>query len=231
MAGEIKLGHRTGVVCYVVVQNASGQYWRTDSSAFETFNASNWTLYAITLTETGVTGSFLGNFPAAAAGIYRIEARQRVGGSPAVGDTILADQRINWSGTAEVVEASAAAIADQVWDETLSQHVTAGSTGAALNTAGTPASPTLCRVSGVAYLNGTPVQGRTVRATLLSPPQTTGSTVLEVSTVTTRSGSDGAWYLDLVQSKSYRIQIPEAGLDRNISVPAVGSATLVSLLT
>lgn len=56
--------------------------------------------------------------------------------------------------TAAASGASAASIADAVWDEAISGHLTAGTTGAALNTAGNAADPLLNLVPG-AYGVGT----------------------------------------------------------------------------
>lgn len=101
MAGEIQLPLGTsGVNIYAVVRNASGQVWNTVGAAFENYNAANWTDYDIALTEQGVSGYYVGNFPAAVAGVYAIEARQRAGGSPAVSDSIVGGANLDWSGTA-----------------------------------------------------------------------------------------------------------------------------------
>ena len=79
---------------------------------------------------------------------------------------------------------SASAIADQVWDETLSEHAGAGSTGAALAGAGAAGDPLLNEVPGN-YASGTAghALGRVGAApiTVVSPvdPETAGATVYQ----------------------------------------------------
>jgi hypothetical protein len=104
MSNEIHVPGSTGLTLYCLVRNAAGQVWRPASSAFEAYNASNYANYATTaaLTEQGATGYYLGSFPAAPAGLYRVDVRRQTGGSPAVADPAYASGELRWSGTAEV---------------------------------------------------------------------------------------------------------------------------------
>lgn len=101
MAKEISTVSTTGRVLYAVILNGAGQFWYTVGSAFEAYNASHWASYAIALTEQGASGIYLGDFPAAAFGEYRVAIFVRVGGASAVGDTALATGTLRWTGAAE----------------------------------------------------------------------------------------------------------------------------------
>jgi hypothetical protein len=102
MSGEIQIDHPTGANLYARVRDATGLAWNTATPGFEAFNATHWTNYAIALTERGSSGEYVGNFPAAAAGVYTVTVYLRAGGSPAVGDRSVGTGKIEWSGTAEV---------------------------------------------------------------------------------------------------------------------------------
>lgn len=49
----------------MLMDPATLKFWNTNTSAFETFNAAHWTVYAIAMTEIGSTGIFQATFPAA----------------------------------------------------------------------------------------------------------------------------------------------------------------------
>lgn len=105
MSNEIDLFlQQSGWTVYVVLKNKSGQFWNTSSLAFETFNASNWTDYDISLTEQGSSGIYLGNFPSdiSSAGTYNYYAYRQLGGSPAQSDARCGSGTIDWTGTAAV---------------------------------------------------------------------------------------------------------------------------------
>lgn len=99
MAGELQLAHGvSGRTLYAVVRNTAGQVW--NGTSFEAYNASNWATYDIALTEQSTSGYYVGNFPAVAAGVYPVEVRHQSGGGPAVGDTVVGDGAIDWTGSA-----------------------------------------------------------------------------------------------------------------------------------
>lgn len=102
MAAKIILPHLTAATVYVVIfRTSDGQWWNTDSSAFENFTLANWADYAIALTEldTGV-GVYSANFPSLVAGSYSGYGYEQAGGSPAVSDTRIALSAWDWSGSA-----------------------------------------------------------------------------------------------------------------------------------
>jgi len=104
MAGEIQLPYGTsGATLYAVVRNSAGQLW--NGSAFEAYTAANWTTYAVTMTEQGASGFYVGNFPVTVKGVYNVEARQRAGGSPAVTDPPVGGGSVQWNGSALVIDA------------------------------------------------------------------------------------------------------------------------------
>lgn len=101
MANEIQVPYGvTGATLYAVVGNSVAQIWRTTLSTFVTFNGAEWTDYDIPLTEQGTSGVYVGDFPAASAGVYGIVARVRAGGSPAQSDLIAGAGAVEWDGTA-----------------------------------------------------------------------------------------------------------------------------------
>jgi len=96
---------------YAVILNSAGQAWNTSTGLFETFNSSNWTSYAVSLTEQISAGVYIGNFPAAITipGTYNILLRQRGGSTPAITDSSIGSARINWSGSAEIPQTAGSA--------------------------------------------------------------------------------------------------------------------------
>lgn len=105
MAGEIQSPYGvTGKNVYSLIRNSVGQIW--NGSSFVTYNSSNFTDYDVPLTENGSSGTYIGDMPAgiSSAGIYTIEARERIGGSPAQSDPVIAAGNIEWSGTAAVFQ-------------------------------------------------------------------------------------------------------------------------------
>ena len=102
MANELQLAHgATGRTIYAVVRNhTSGFLWSTVGPAFEVFTSGNWANYAISLVEQGVTGYYVGNMPSAIpAGVYGVEAREQLGGSPTQLDARVAAGDVHWTGT------------------------------------------------------------------------------------------------------------------------------------
>ena len=90
----------TGLVVYAVIRNASDQVW--NGTAFVTYNAANWTTYAVTLTEQGATGHYSAAFPAgiSTAGLYAFVSYVRSGGSAATTDAKVFEGTIDTRTTA-----------------------------------------------------------------------------------------------------------------------------------
>lgn len=80
--------YTTGANLYAIIHNpANGQYWNNNSLAFEAFNGSHWSNYAIPLTEQSNTGYYTATYPVQIVGVLTSEvAYTRSGGSPALGD-------------------------------------------------------------------------------------------------------------------------------------------------
>ncbi|MGP1666379.1 MAG: hypothetical protein ACTS5I_10830 [Rhodanobacter sp.] len=101
----------------------------------------------IACAEIGVTGKYSGDFTATpnVAGVYQVAF---FNGAETVSS---GGGQINWDGAAEILPtgdsfarigalgAGLTAITDQVWDEAISGHAVAGSTGATLSSAAVPA--------------------------------------------------------------------------------------------
>lgn len=100
MAGEIQgKGPGAGRTCYFLARNhTSGFVW--DGSSFVAYASGQTPSYDIALTEQGLSNYYLGNFPAAIPpGVYAIEAREQVGGTPAESDPTFGQETFHWNGS------------------------------------------------------------------------------------------------------------------------------------
>jgi len=102
MANELVTIYDSGDNIYAIVIY-NGQFWNTSSVAFENWNASNFSNYAITLTEKGSSGIYIGDFPTAITTFSRMNviAYRRAGGSPSTTDTKVSKGSIDWAGSFE----------------------------------------------------------------------------------------------------------------------------------
>lgn len=76
-----------GANLYVVIHAPDGTVWNNNTLAFEAYNPSNWSNYAIALTEQAGSGYYRGTYPVAIAGVLTTEVLyERVGGAPALSD-------------------------------------------------------------------------------------------------------------------------------------------------
>lgn len=162
MANELVINHPTGSTLYALLFDGTGQIY--NGATFGAPGSASWTDYDIAMTEAETaTGIYRASMPAVAAGTYGWVVRKQAGASPAVADIAIGSGTIRWTGTAEeavpaavnvtysagvaltgrlaevtdlpAAAPTAAAVADAVWDEEISGHLTAGTTGAKLNTA------------------------------------------------------------------------------------------------
>lgn len=104
MASEVQLRFQTGRTLYYTLHNqTSGYVWSMSGGAggaMEAFTSGNWSNYGLSLTEQGVSAFYAGNLPSAlGAGVYSIDARERLGGTAAQTDPGVATGDINWNGT------------------------------------------------------------------------------------------------------------------------------------
>lgn len=103
MANEIQgRGPGAGRTCYFQVRNStSGFIW--NGTSFESYLSGTVGNYDTAMVEQGLANYYVGNFPASIpAGIYAVEAKQQVGGSPAEGDPTWGTQDFNWNGSIAV---------------------------------------------------------------------------------------------------------------------------------
>lgn len=99
MANELSLPLGiTGQNIYFLVRNSVNQIW--NGAGFENYTAGNYASYPITATEQGATGFYVGSMPSLSTGVYNIEARQRVGGSPAQSDLFMGSETMQWGNSA-----------------------------------------------------------------------------------------------------------------------------------
>lgn len=100
MANELKTTAPSGLNLYAQLENAAtAQVW--NGSAFQTYNQSNWSSYAIPLTERAGTGKYYADMPVVAAARYVVTTFLRDGASPAWGDSLNDSTIFDWTGAAE----------------------------------------------------------------------------------------------------------------------------------
>lgn len=88
MSGELKIVSSPSLTVYGHILNTAAQIW--NGSTFETYSASNYLNYGISLTEQGGSGVYVGNFPIliTTADRYEVVYYIRNGGAQAEGDPI-----------------------------------------------------------------------------------------------------------------------------------------------
>jgi len=99
----------TGADYYARFVDATGQYWRGDTSAWEAYSAVNIALYGADAgsgtpynqaTEVGGTGDFTIDIPSAfAAGSYKCLVYEQSGANPVEGDSYVGGGGFEWDGT------------------------------------------------------------------------------------------------------------------------------------
>ncbi len=111
MAGELLIDVSVAGLNVYTLLTLGNQRYNTLSTSFETHVDGNWTDYDIVMTELGGSGSYAGDMPAVAAGVYGIAVRQRIGGSPAMGDPHLGAENAEWNGTTIIIPEDAGGVA------------------------------------------------------------------------------------------------------------------------
>lgn len=127
MADKVIVPHTdSGRTLYVQIRDLSGFVY--NGSAFEAYNAANWTTYDIAMTEQGASTIYTMTFPSISAGQYSVIAFEQAGGAPAQGDFVVASADVTWDGSqlldlmdvqdhgdSNWTGATAAAVATAVW--------------------------------------------------------------------------------------------------------------------
>lgn len=98
MSNELRIGSVSGLTVYAGILNESSRIW--NGSAFEAYSSVNYTNYPVTIAEQGISGIYLGDFPAAIVdeGHYEVFYFIQDGGAPAEGDRILGTSTVDWDG-------------------------------------------------------------------------------------------------------------------------------------
>lgn len=87
MPTPIETIYLTGATLYAVIHNPSGTVWNNNTLTFETYNAGNWSNYAVPLTEQAGSGYYRGTYPAGISGVLTSEVfYEQKGGAPALSD-------------------------------------------------------------------------------------------------------------------------------------------------
>lgn len=114
MSTNIQAFGTHGLTLYAQVRrNTDSEIWNTSGTpAFEAYATAHIANYVVALTEEGTaSGSYVGTFPTAiVAGEYAVVVRQKVGGSVAESDPLVAGGNVAWDGT-NIEPAGVAAIA------------------------------------------------------------------------------------------------------------------------
>ena len=112
MADEIVAPFDKGSTLYARVFNSTGQVWNTSGTpAFEDWADGNVTDYDISLADKS-SGQYIGDFPAAAAGRYKVNSYLQAGANPAIDDTVTHEGEMLWDGTSEIFKADEDDITD-----------------------------------------------------------------------------------------------------------------------
>jgi len=102
MANEIQAAYtQTSRTLYALVRDTMAGVWDTTTSAFVSYATANLSDYDIALAEQGTASRlYAGDLPALASGVYYLTGYERLGGSPAEGDPLVAMGVIHWTGSA-----------------------------------------------------------------------------------------------------------------------------------
>lgn len=82
-----------------------------------------------------------------------------------------------------------------------------------------PADPSLCRLYGWEYLNGSPKSGVKIRARLAAPPRKEENVILSAINAEATTDSNGYWQIDLVRGKKYLLDIDDAAIEKILTMP------------
>jgi len=91
--------------------------------------------------------------------------------------------------------------------------------------------PATCTLSGTVYLSATGQSGQLVRWRVVSnePPVTAGDGKASGDPTVVYTDSSGAWSITLPQGLTVWLEIPAAGVDHYLTVPAASTATLADV--
>lgn len=110
MAGELRAAGAQGQTVRVRIINSAARSW--NGSSFETYDAGNISSYAVTLTEQGASGVYVGDFPVGitTAGHYEYFAYS-LQNPPTLAETdpIMATGSVDWDGSASTTPSAAIA--------------------------------------------------------------------------------------------------------------------------
>ena len=98
-AGEIKATDAAGKTLYALIINANSQEIVGTTPTTLAGDGSNYVSGALALTEITGTGFYRATFPAVGAGRYAVLVYRQAGGAAAVGDTLIQQGAIDWTGS------------------------------------------------------------------------------------------------------------------------------------
>jgi len=102
VAGEIVFpAGITGLTLYGVIRSFANTVW--NGSALESYDASNWANYDVSLGEQGSSSVYVGTFSGSiAAGAYHVTIHRQAGGSVAESDPVIGSGGVDWAGSAVI---------------------------------------------------------------------------------------------------------------------------------
>jgi len=104
MANELKALAASGKTLYAIVRrHTDDKVYSADLGQLVTYDDDDWTTYAITMTEVGASGLYLGVAPALTANTYYIDMRYQAGVDPALDDARVGGRHYIWTGSEEAV--------------------------------------------------------------------------------------------------------------------------------
>lgn len=107
MAGQLFGEAGTGQTCYIQIRNViTGQI--ANGSGLETYNSARWTFYTNVVSEQAGSGFYMAGVPGyLPAGLYRMTMYIQLGPGPALGDTPVSGNYLDWDGGSTLGLASA----------------------------------------------------------------------------------------------------------------------------
>jgi len=121
MANELRGVTATGSTCYALIVNSVGKFW--NGTAFEDYDSGSYSDYDIAMTEQGVSGIFLGNFPSGitASGTYEYFVKRQLTGSVQETDPVINTGKVDWTGSSSATYAVGSMTGSDFYDYVLRQ--------------------------------------------------------------------------------------------------------------
>lgn len=100
MANELQGSYVANASVYALLRTTTAQIWSVASTAFQNYNSSNYSGYAISATQQGVASAYYtASMPAVPAGTYNAVFKNQTAGFPQESDATVDAGSIDWNGS------------------------------------------------------------------------------------------------------------------------------------